>query len=132
MIKASTFLLFSFLTLNSLIGQSSEDFTKNQARVSYEKIYIQTDRDFFFLGDTIWFKAYLLNCQSHSLVSDIQNLFIELIDSQGNIRQEQVLLCEFGQASGNLMIPDTSFTGPFVIRAYTHYLKNFGEEMFFP
>ena len=131
MIKAAPCLIFSLLILNSLNGQFSEVSTQNQARVSFEKVYLQTDRDFYFLGDTIWFKAYLLNGQSLSLVSDIQNLYLELIDSQGKIRQEQVLLCEFGQASGNLMITDTSVTGPFVIRAYTDYQKNFGEEMFF-
>ncbi len=131
MIKASSCLLLSFLILNSLNGQFNEVFTQNQTNVSSEKVYLHTDRDFFFLGDTIWFKAYLLNGQSLSLVSDIQNLYVELIDSQGKISQEHVLLCEYGQASGNLMIPDTSVTGPFVIRAYTDYQKNFGEEKFF-
>ena len=73
----------------------------------------------------------MLNGQSLSFVSDIQNLYIELFDSEGKITQNQVILCEYGQASGSITISDTSVTGPFVIRAYTDYQKNFGEEMFF-
>ena len=124
-------LLISCFSINALVAQNSGLLSQSQSPVTVEKVYLQTDRDFFFLGDTIWFKAYLLDGQSLSLVSDIQNLYVELIDSQGKIRQEQVLLSEYGQASGSIIIPDTSVTGPFVIRAYTDYQKNFGEEMFF-
>ncbi len=131
MIKTALCLIFSFLILNSSKGQVSELLSQSQVPVIVEKTYLQTDQDFFFLGDTIWFKAYLLDGQNLSLVSDIQNLYVELIDSQGKIRQEQVLLSEYGQASGSIIIPDTSVTGPFVIRAYTDYQKNFGEEMIF-
>jgi len=130
-IKISLLFLISLLIIKTSSAQYSKLFSHSPAPASIEKAYLQTDRDFYFLGDTIWFKVYLLDGQSFSLVSDIQNLYVELIDSQGNIRQKQVLLCEYGQVSGSLMIPDTSVTGPFVIRTYTDYQKNFGEEMFF-
>lgn len=131
LIKAALFLLISFLVLNSSIAHISESFPLNQTRVSIEKVYLQTDRDFYFLGDTIWFKAYLQNGQSLLLVSDLQNLYAELIDGKGRMVQKQILLCEYGQASGSITISDTSVTGPFVIRAYTDFQKNFGEDLFF-
>ena len=99
--------------------------------LTLEKLYLHTDREFYFLGETIWFKAYLLDGQSFSPVTDIQNLYIDLIDSKGRISQNQVLLYENGDASGSILIPDTSLTGTFMIRAYTDYLKNFGEETYF-
>lgn len=131
MIKSALFLVFSYLITHSASAHYGDSFSVNQAFANIEKVYIQTDRDFYFLGDTIWFKGYLLNGQSLSLVSDIQNLHIELIDSTGKITEQQLLLCEYGQVSGNITIPDSSDHGPFVLRAYTDYQKNFGEEMFF-
>ncbi len=130
-ITLSLFIFISLFISKASTAQNNELLSQRQVPDAIEKVYLQTDRDFFFLGDTIWFKAYLLDGQNLSLVSDIQNLYVELIDSQGKIRQEQVLLSEYGQASGSIIIPDTSVTGPFVIRAYTDYQKNFGEEMIF-
>lgn len=125
----------AFLTLifiqNVSTAQNTGMLFQSQEPVTLEKIYLHTDRDFYFLGDTIWYKAYLLDGQSLSLVTDIQNLYIDLIDSQGRNTQNQVLFCENGEASGSIIITDTAATGTFIIRAYTDYLKNFGEEMFF-
>ncbi len=112
-------------------AQDSGILSHAQASATIEKVYLHTDRDFYFLGDTIWFKAYLLDGQSLSPVSDNQNLYIDLSDSTGSIACNQVLLCENGNVAGNIVISDTTATGPFVLRAYTDYLKNFGEEMFF-
>ena len=129
-IAIPVFLLLLFIR-NLSFGQTSEMPFQGHEPITFEKIYLHTDREFYFLGETIWFKAYLLDGQSLSPVTDIQNLFIDLIDSKGRVSQNQVLLCENGEASGNILIPDTIETGTFIIRAYTDYLKNFGEEAFF-
>jgi hypothetical protein len=112
-------------------GQSTDVPFRDNDTIAFEKIYLHTDREFYFLGETIWFKAYLLDGQNLTPVPDVQNLYIDLIGSKGEVLYHQVLLCENGQASGNIMIPDTMETGPFLIRAYTDYLRNFGEEAFF-
>lgn len=131
LIKAALFLLPWFFIISTTTAQSARLAQQNQASADIEKVYLQTDRDYYFQGDTIWFKAYLLEGKSLSPVSDIQNLHVELIDSSGTSSQYQVSLCEYGLASGCLIITDTSATGPFIIRAYTDYQKNFGEELFF-
>ena len=131
LIKAALFLLISFLVFNSSMAHFSYSFPIKQTHVTIEKVYLQTDRDFYFVGDTIWFKVFLLSGRSLSLVSDLQNLYVELIDGKGVVAQKQILLCEYGQASGSITISDTSVTGPFVIRAYTDFQKNYGEDLFF-
>jgi len=130
-IRTTLLIFISFFLVNLSTAQNSGILLQNQAPVSIERIYLHTDRDFYFIGDTIWFKAYLLDAQSLSPVSDIQNLYIDLIDSTGRISCKQVLHCEYGHTAGSIAISDTTATGPFVLRAYTDYLKNFGEEMFF-
>ena len=120
-----------FFIQNVTTGQNIEMLSQADEPLTLEKLYLHTDREFYFLGETIWFKAYLLDGQSFSPVTDIQNLYIDLIDSKGRISQNQVLLYENGEASGSRLIPDTSLTGTFMIRAYTDYLKKFGEDAFF-
>lgn len=131
MLNAVPLFLISFLIINTSTAQNSRLHSQNKTRVNIEKLYLQTDRDYYFLGDTIWFKAYLLDGQCLSPVSDVQNLNVELIDSKGSIFQNQVFLCQYGLASGSIWIADTSATGPVAIRAYTDYQKNFGADLFF-
>ena len=122
LIKTTLLFLISFFIINSSTAQNNGLILQSQPPVTIEKLYLQTDRDFYFLGDTIWFKAYLLDGQSLSPVSDIQNLYVELINSQGRITQNQVSLCEYGLASGNITISDTSNTGPVVIMAICGFI----------
>lgn len=49
----------------------------------YDKLYLHTDRDYYFLGDTIWFKSYYLDGQTHRLLPGIYNMHAELIDKKG-------------------------------------------------
>ncbi len=126
------FLMIIMLSFQEVvIAQNIGMLLNNQESNGLEKIYLHTDRDFYFFGDTIWFRAYLLDGQSMTPDTDLQNLYVELIDNQGKIIREQVILCENGLASGNMMIPDTITSGPCLFRAYTDYLRNFGEDAFF-
>lgn len=131
MYKAPTILLLTFLLLNPTKGQNGEFQDRNHSHAAIEKTYLQTDKDFYFLRDTIWHKAYLLDGLSLCPVHDIQNLHIDLIDSSGRIVLEQMLMCENGLASGRMIIPDSLASGPFLLRAYTDYQRNFGEELYF-
>ena len=131
MYKAPTLVILFFLFIELTLGQYGDVLYPSQIYSGIEKTYLQTDKDFYFLGDTIWYKAYLLDGQSLRPVPDIQNLHIELINSSGSILMAQMLLCESGLASGRMIIPDTLRTGPFLLRVYTDYQRNFGEDLFF-
>lgn len=129
--KAISIFLISFLIIQASSAQDIELYMQEHVPITFDKIYLHIDRDSYFIGETIWFKAYLLDGQSLYHDTNIQNLYVDLIDSKGKITQHQVLLCENGETSGNILIPDTITTGTFMIRAYTDYLRNFGEELFF-
>lgn len=113
-----------FFIQNVSTAQNTGMLLQSQEPVTFEKVYLHTDRDFYFLGDTIWYKAYLLDGQSLSRVADTQNLYIDLIDSKGKITQNQVLVCENGEASGSIMIPDTTATGTLNLVAFKAVDKN--------
>ncbi|MEA3460902.1 MAG: hypothetical protein U9R49_03410, partial [Bacteroidota bacterium] len=97
----------------------------------YDKLYLHTDRDYYFLGDTIWFKAYYLDGQSHRFLPGYYNLHAELIDKNGIKIQKQLLFVEDGRAPGWLSIPDTLEPGQYLLRAYSDVQDCLGEDHFF-
>ena len=97
----------------------------------YDKLYLHTDRDYYFLGDTIWFKAYYLDGQTHQFLPGFYNMYTELVDKSGKKIHSQMLYVEDGTVPGRITIPDTLEPGQYLLRAYTDVQNNMGEELFF-
>ncbi len=126
--------LFLFMAfLHSLASKSQEpnESLPMENLVSYEKLYLHIDRDFYFQGDSIWFKAYSVEARTQKLVPGQQNLFVDLLDKEGRAIDKKVFLLSHGTASGNLSIPNTIKNGNYIVRAFTDSQKKLGEETFF-
>ncbi|NQU32287.1 MAG: hypothetical protein HQ521_03550, partial [Bacteroidetes bacterium] len=123
-------LLFVFIT-NILFAQNIDNSFEEQNTVPFQKLYLDTDREFYFLDETIWFSFYLLNGQTHIPISGDQNLHVDLIDSSGKLVVSEMYPIYDGFSKGNIQLNKDINPGSFIIRAYTNYLRNFGEESFF-
>lgn len=88
-----------------------------------EKIYLHTDRQTYFAGETVWYKAYIT---AGSLPSDIStNLYADLLDDKGRLLQHKVMPIIGSTADGFFKLPDTLQATAFVLRAYTLWQLNF-------
>jgi hypothetical protein len=126
------FTLFLLSSFTMLFSQPAPEGMPGIAdRADYEKLYLHTDRDYYFLGDTIWFKAYYLDGRTHRFPQGFQNLHAELIDKNGIKIQKELLYLEDGRAPGRMSIPDTLEPGQYLLRAYTEVQENMGEDYFF-
>ncbi|WP_248724477.1 TonB-dependent receptor plug domain-containing protein [Seonamhaeicola sp. ML3] len=97
---------------------------------SVEKIYTQTDRPFYFPGETIWFKSYITDTDhSISTLSDIMNA--ELISPKGVILRKIRLYVENGYAYGDFDIQNNWVGGIYTLKMYTNWMRNYGEASFF-
>jgi len=87
-----------------------------------EKVYLHLDRKDYFAGQTSWFKGYFLS----DFVPSARNstLFVELVNSWGNIVAQKVLPVFNGITYGQMDIPDTLSTGTYRMRAYTPLMLN--------
>jgi len=103
----------------------------SQDAVPYKKLYLHTDREIYFLGDTVWFKGYYLDANSHQFETGIISVYADLINEDGNMVQSQVLPIVNGVVAGRLTIPDSLGVGKFVLRAYTDFQRSLGEDLFF-
>lgn len=125
------FALISIVSIN-LSAQTIDNYVASQNPIPFQKLYLHIDREFYFIGDTLWFAAYQLDAQTHLPIKDSCNLYVELIDSDGKFIQKELFPLANGFCPGYLSLDsDTILEGNYLVRAYTDYLKPFGEEYFF-
>ena len=103
----------------------------SQDPIVYPKLYLHTDREVYFPGDSIWFKAYYLDGQTQKFFPGDFSLYTELLDEQDRAINSQVMLIENGQSAGKIEIPDSINTGIYQLRAFTDFQRNIGEDAFF-
>jgi len=60
-----------------------------------EKVYIHTDRNFYYPGNDIWFRAYLIDASDRLLSNNTNNLHVELISPFSKIIISRVIRLEW-------------------------------------
>ncbi len=94
-----------------------------------EKIHIQFDRSSYQLGETIWFKAYLMAGQDRSDFS--RNFYADWYDDGGNLVTHTVNPVFESSARGQFDIP-AKYKGKMLhLRAYTQWMLNFDSSFLF-
>lgn len=108
-----------------------------------EKVYLQFDNTSYYTGETIWFKAFVVNASTHEKAGS-RVLYVDLLSPDGTVLKQQKLKIENGQADGSFSLLDGSVSqarakrgiisypsGFYEIRAYTSYMLNFSEDIVF-
>ncbi len=96
-----------------------------------EKIYLQLDNKIYTTDNTIWFKAIVVNAMDHAPTSLSGVLYIELIGPDERIVEKKLLKIDHGIGEGFFDLNRRYSEGVYLIRAYTEWEKNFGEDFFF-
>ncbi len=142
------FFCAAFLTLNAQTASDSlREFASNIYQFNQifpqEKVYIQFDNTSYYTGETIWFKAFVVEASTlHRAPSKV--LYVELVSPTGVILKQQKLKIVHGQADGSFPLYDgsTSYvrdlrgvlpypSGFYEVRAYTMNMLNFDEAAIF-
>lgn len=124
-------LLFILIFFMQASPQTIDNWIAENEKLPVEKIYLHTNKDFYFTDETIWFKTYLTDSRSGQLIPGAENIYINLIDEQGNRAFETAVMSVNGQAPGNIPIPKSLAPGNYLIEAFTDYLQNFTSNAFF-
>ena len=108
-----------------------------------EKVYIQFDNTSYYTGETIWFKAFVVNASTLKKPQS-KVLYVDLISPTGELLKRQKLKIVAGQADGSFVLNDASTeqarekrgvleypSGFYEVRAYTNYMLNFSEGTLF-
>lgn len=93
-----------------------------------EKVYLQLDNRSYYIGDTIWFKAYIVNAVSLRPTHTSGILYVELLNEDGIEMEHRKLHITNGMCHGEFPLRKDYRTGYYEIRAYTRNMLNFGNE----
>ncbi len=96
-----------------------------------EKAYLHLDKPYYSLGESIWFTAYLRDIYTLQKSQISATLYVDLIDPDGKIVQSLDIYMDSSHCQGNFDLGLDEMPGRYRIRAYTSWMRNYGEEHFF-
>lgn len=91
-----------------------------------EKVYLHIDNTCYFVGDTVWYKAYVTRSDKGWLTDLSKIMYVELLTPDGYLVERQQLKMEDGTAHGAFTLTDSLYAGYYELRAYTRWMLNFG------
>ncbi len=120
-----------------------EKFAGFSKLLSPEKLYLQTDKEVYCVGDTVWFKGYLKNSSELSNFKESNYIYVEIISPMaiqllnGNIenKEEKRARVKIKRMNntfyGHIKIPERLNTGVAIVRAYSYWMLNNEPEYLF-
>ena len=102
-------------------------------RVPQEQIYVHTDKPYYVPGDTVWFRAHLVDAVTHTPISRSRFVYVELHDQQADTLMQRIIVkCDSDGVFANaILLPKTMNGGSYTLAAYTQWMRNFPAERFF-
>lgn len=95
-----------------------------------EKLHLHLDKPFYSPGDTIWFKTYLVDWEN-KLTEHSKVIYIDLINNSGEVIKAIKVPVAAGLSWGDTVLEKGLPAGNYRLRAYTSWMRNYGEEYFF-
>lgn len=106
----------------------AQTFSNNYPR---EKAYLHFDNTSYYVGDTIWFKAYVTLAEKQVFSSISRPLYVELVDQAGHVTDKQIIKLSQGEGSGQFVLPQSMLSGYYEVRAYTRWMLAFSDPQYF-
>lgn len=137
--KSLLFTLFIFTTLlvtgfirdDEPLKKILRQIEKYRLGYPQEKVHLHLDKPYYAIGDNIWFKAYVVQAEKNELSNLSKVLYVELINDKDSIKKSLKIPLNLGLCWGDFNLTDSLREGNYRIRAYTTWMRNFGEEYFF-
>jgi len=140
-VKKHSILLFSLFLLSRALCQDTskinisaliESINNANATLAIEKLYLQTDKYSYATGDTLWFKAYLLDEAYMNASNKSGLIYLEIVNDSNDVLQRSMVPAYIGRGYGQVTLDRKLMPpGNYYLRAYTNWMRNFGERYIF-
>ena len=125
--------LFSYADEKSLDTLVLKSIIASRA-LPQERVYLHFDNSGYYLGETMWFKAYCVGGNGTNIAAAPQSkvLYVELCAPEGYVVEtKKYKLDEKGCCHGEFELKPSLLSGYYEVRAYTRYMLNWGDEAVF-
>jgi len=96
-----------------------------------EKLYLHFDKPCYVAGDRMWFRAYLVNANTHQPDTASCAVYVELVNSCDSLIRRIKIPAQKGVYSGSILLNEETPEGVYSVRAYTNWMKNIGNDYFY-
>lgn len=132
--KTCIYLIFSLYAIciqaQDIYNNLNQKFTQYLIKTLPENIYVQTDKPYYVVEDTIWMKAFVVNAQLLQ-PSPSNFVYVELINQQNEILNRIKLKKDSAGFQGYIKLNEHILAGEYALRAYTNWMRNEVPEYFF-
>ena len=125
--------LFAHADENSLDTLVLKSIIASRA-LPQERVYLHFDNSGYYLGETMWFKAYCVSGNGTNVAAAPQSkvLYVELCAPEGYVVEtKKFKLDEKGCCNGEFELKPSLLSGYYEVRAYTRYMLNWGDDAIF-
>ena len=124
--------LFAHADENSLDTLVLKSLSVSQM-LPQERVYLHFDNSGYYLGETMWFKAYCTGSYGTTVAPPQSKvLYVELCAPEGYvIETKKYKLDENGCCHGEFELKPSLLSGYYEVRAYTRYMLNWGDDAIF-
>lgn len=117
------FLLMPFITHaqtseHSNLDALAEDFLKYLSSFDKEKIQLQTDRHIYAAGETVYFKAFLIDSMTNRLRGKPKKLYADLVNDHDSVLGQILLNASNLKTAGEFVLNDSLDEGYYWVRVY--------------
>ena len=98
-----------------------------------ERVYLHFDNSGYYLGETMWFKAYVTGSYGPVIAGPQSRvLYVELCAPEGYVVEtKKYKLDDKGCCHGEFDLKPSLLSGYYEVRAYTRYMLNWGDDAIF-
>lgn len=125
------FILLSSIECYSISLDSISNRLEYQSQIyPQEKVHLSLNQSSFYVGDTIQFRAFVVDALTNKQVSYSKYIYVELINPFDEIVSRVKVRCTETLYIGYICLPSIMPDGIYTLCAYTKFMENQGPEYF--
>ncbi|MDE3184541.1 MAG: TonB-dependent receptor plug domain-containing protein [Bacteroidota bacterium] len=114
--------LFAQNTPQEKLDSFSAQFVTAIRSHEQQRVFMSTDKSIYSNGESLWFKAFLVNEISDKINNDSKFLFVDLVDKNDDVIQTLILDAANKQTDSRIVLPQSLPSGNYWLRAYTRQI----------
>ncbi len=113
---------------DTLLNRLKKKVAHYHKAIPQEKIYIQIDKPIYKPGEAIWGTIYVRDANTLKESKTSKVVYAELVNPKGQVEKKLTLELIEGKAALLFELPENQTGGIFTLKAYTNWMKNFGDQ----